>query len=77
MTKNIYKIELYIYIDKEVILSQLEGENLEELKSKIIPTVKEECKVKGYTKRTVSVEYVIEKNEAYFDSDECFISLAD
>lgn len=77
MSKNKYTIKVYIHRDIEIILSKLAGNNLDELRSKIIPTVKEECKEKGYTDGTVSVDYVIKKDEAYFDDDEFFMSLAD
>lgn len=77
MSKNKYTIKIYIHRDIEIILSKLAGNNLEELRSKIIPTVKETCKKRGYTDGTVSVEYVIKKDKAYFDDDEFFMSLAD
>lgn len=77
MAKNEYFIEIYIYIGKEVILSALAGNNLMDLKREIMPTVKKECKKKGYTDKTVFVEYFIDKNEEYFDSDEDYVSLAD
>lgn len=76
MSKNKYTIKIYIHHDIEIILSKLAGNNLEELRSKIIPTVKEKCKEKGYTDGTVFIEYVIKKDEAYFDDDEFFMSLA-
>lgn len=78
MNKNNFEIEIVIYVEpqSDPLEVTISGEDLQELKSDILPTIIQICNNDGYANGKVYFEITISKNGEWYDSDDGALDLA-